>query len=153
MFLPVQTILRNALTVARHAMHLSDEAYTLYLKIIDLLSDKRHARVGVGDEFPVLPAGAVRDPDRIRLPGDAVVPVELVSALYKYSIDLLITELVAEGSDPGTTFQFEKKYPDNTTRRFPLEQLPLKTDNFKLIVTLTPGAYFKRAAVLQQLSD
>lgn len=150
MFYAVQVQLKNAVEVARSLMKLSNENHALLMRLIDLLSEKRYVRIGLGEDLKTVPDAAVVEADRIRVAADHQGAVEIVSQEFKYSFSVIIRDVVLEGE--GLTYSVQKKMPDLSVRAFDAGRLPLQTDNFTLVVAIAPGGYFKKAAVLQEIS-
>jgi len=149
MFASFRLNLRNVITLAKPLMKLTEENYRGMLAVVDLLSEKRWALIGIGEDVKTVSPEVIRLQDRLMVPADAQQPGEVVFYKASFPFDLLLRDVIIDGEnvDWGIT----KHYPDNQTFVFNSSQLPIKSNNFELKVIIQPGGYVKRTALLLEI--
>lgn len=149
MFTAVKHNLRNALVLAKSLMKLTEENYRGMIAVIDLMSANRYLLLGVGEDVEMQSPNVVLGDDALMVAASETTPgmVDFVQASYDY--DMLLKGVVLDGEK--CEFAIIKEYADATTKTFTPAQLPLKSSNFRLVVTIQPGGFLKRAVLLQEI--
>lgn len=149
MFTAIKLNLRNAMVLAKSLMKLTDENFRAMLAIIDLLSDNRYLLFGVGEDVEATSAEVVLTGNALTVDAASLTPGTVTYATARYSYDMLLKDVILDGEK--VSFEVIKTYADGTTKTFTSSQLPLKSNNFKLVVTIQPGGSLKRSALLQAI--
>lgn len=149
MFAAIRLTLRNALAHAKTIMRFTQENYDALVAVVSLLSENRYLLLGIGEDVDTRSAEVALDGDRLKVDAGSATPGVVTYLTATYDFDVLLKHVVLEGE--RVSFEVTKRYEDATTFAAGPGQLPLKSDNFTLKVTIQPGGHLKRAALLQEI--
>jgi hypothetical protein len=157
MFTQTQHLLRNCIYHAKSVMKLNEETYHSLLNLVTVMSEKPYLRLGIGEDVAAKSEEVVLADGALRV--DQASAREGVVTFLKaaYAQEVLLNEVILEGD--GVSYQVVKAYKNThhhgsdvpLTKRFGPEQLPLKSDNFTLEVTIQPGGYLRKAVLLHEI--
>src|ERR1035437_3071734 len=128
MFAAVRFNLRNALSLVKPIMKLTEENYRANLAVLELLSEKRYVLLGLGEDVVTKSTEIVTESDRLSVDGGSLTPGVVTFTKASYAYNLLLRTALLEGS--LVSYVVQKAYPDLTTLTFTANQMPLQSDNF-----------------------
>lgn len=152
-FTQIQLILRNAVHHAKQVMKLTEEHYQSIMNLITILSHKPYLRLGIGEDVQDRTANVQLLDGALTV--DASNAIAGVVTFHKatFAQELDLNEVILQGD--GVSFQIVKEYKENhstSTRTFEEEQLPLRSNNFKLVVSIQPGGHLRKAVLLFEVA-
>jgi len=149
MFEFFQTLMLNMLGHAEQKMNFSRTMSASVKAIIQVLSDRRYLHFGLGEEVQVKSSAIVTEADRLSVDALSLVDGRITFPAVTYPYDLTLLKVVLEGQ--GLSYELTKSYVDLSTRVFGPGEMPLLTNNFQLVVIVSPGGYYQSATVLQRI--
>lgn len=149
----LQLTLRNALTLARSAMKLTEENYRFLMAAVTALTNQTYVALGVGEDVATRSAECELTPEGLSVDAASATPGLVTFQKVHFDSLTLLKEVVLEGN--GVTYEVKKSYPPSQPptpdKTFAANQMPLGSDNFTLLVTIQPGGTLKRALMLLEL--
>lgn len=155
MFTQVQIMLRNAVHHAKTIMKLTDENFHFLMNTITVLSDKPYVRLGIGEDVISQSREVVLVDGMLTVPAESPTAGTVVFGKATFAQEILLNEVILQGEKLSLAISKAYKDPNGQPnpilRNFNEGQLPLRSDNFQLTVTIQPGGFLSKAVMLHEI--